>query len=766
MRLTTFKHTAFLCLFSLAAVSTSALAQITTSPTNYDLIVYSVTSDTTHIFRVTNSSSSQIDVFVGASNVFPEGGGYYSIPAGGTAEVELTLRSDQFTQSGIYESDIAVIDDQNNILVTVPYRVDYRHLDCAHFSDWRISSYPLLFNDSVRLLYYYWRNCTSDTLYLTGAAPDNMPWLSTIAAGDLAPYSVDYIPSFLDTTTPSEGFFRGNIELSVDDGMTTTDLAIPVVVDLDGQTHTVTPAEQTVTITEGQDELLLNFTLQQDSPTNKNISTRGDLVPPVTYVPGYWSSYDIKVLVDTSTLTHGRTDTQVEFIIDEGAVTLTADLSIIVVNPNNYEACLSQSAVVMDIQEGTYPGAYHVQLTNCGSAPFDYTVNAGHISWLSDVSPTSGNLGHLASETLVLRPSSNLTAGTYTDTITIDYGPNLQVSLPVIANVTTTTTPPQMAISQTSASATTPKGVVPAGTYINLANVGGGTMDFTISESLSWLNVTPSVGSLGAGNDVDLAFSYDVRNLNAGFYSGTVNVTTDGGNASVYVTLTVTNPVGLPVLTTKPTAISVTGVVGEAIPYQELKVVNTGGEGTFSLSHNISWINFPGVGSYTIGADDSINFQVLFVTAGLSAGTYSGNIIMQTLTEQSQIPVTMTLVDPYEVPTTSTNTIELTLQRNSGVHTETVQLSNSGAGWSMPYTAYDRPARNNGFPASFGNVSWLSVSPSSGTVFGNPANLTVSIDTNQMFTGTRTGFVVIDTANNKALVTVTVTITQGSEAEK
>jgi hypothetical protein len=99
----------------------------------------------------------------------------------------------------------------------------------------------------------------------------------------------------------------------------------------------------------------------------------------------------------------------------------------------------------------------------------------------------------------------------------------------------------------------------PTSQVYTLTNTGGTSISYTVSESISWLSLSPESGSLapGASAPVTLSITSVADSLYPGSYSGTVrftNVTNGNGNASRPASLTVeVRPVVA--LTSSPTMI-------------------------------------------------------------------------------------------------------------------------------------------------------------------------------------------------------------------
>ena len=93
-------------------------------------------------------------------------------------------------------------------------------------------------------------------------------------------------------------------------------------------------------------------------------------------------------------------------------------------------------------------------------------------------------------------------------------------------------------VAPTSLAAVCRTGTSPADDRFQVRNAGVGAMSFTVSESIPWLEVSPTVGvSSGSWEDVDVM--YDASGLAEGVYTGTITVSAAGTAVDVDVTLTV-----------------------------------------------------------------------------------------------------------------------------------------------------------------------------------------------------------------------------------
>ncbi len=114
--------------------------------------------------------------------------------------------------------------------------------------------------------------------------------------------------------------------------------------------------------------------------------------------------------------------------------------------------------------------------------------------------------------------------------------------------LTPTVMPPAIGLSPTSLSAVCTEGSNPAAGSFTVANTGGGTLTYSITDDAAWLSCSPSSGT-STGEADSVTVSYAAAGLSPGTYQGTVTVRDPAASNSpqlLPVTLTV-QPVLLPI---------------------------------------------------------------------------------------------------------------------------------------------------------------------------------------------------------------------------
>ncbi len=397
------------------------------------------------------------------------------------------------------------------------------------------------------------------------------------------------------------------------------------------------------------------------------------------------------------------------------------------------------------VQGGTNPSDQTVSVTNAGGGTMSWSAgsNAG---WL--ILTTAS--GSTAPGTLTASVNlAGLAAGTYNATITVTAvgATNTPRTAPVTLTVTAAPVPPTIGLSPSNLSFTGVQGGAnPSAQTVSVSNTGGGTLNWSVSDSAAWLTLSPASGTAPSSATASVSTS----GLTAGTYNATITVAATGATntpQTVPVTLTVTAAPVPPTIGLSPSSLSFTGAQGGANPAnQTLSVTNTGG-GTmsWSVSDNAAWLTLsPTSGSTTPGTVTvSVNLT------GLTAGTYNATVTITatgaTNTPQT-VPVTLTVTAaPPTIGLSPTSFTFTGVQGGANPANQTLSVTNTGGGtmsWSVTDTA-----------------TWLTLSPASGTA---PGSATVSVNLTGLTAGTYNATVTITATgatNTPQTAPVTLTVT-------
>ena len=282
------------------------------------------------------------------------------------------------------------------------------------------------------------------------------------------------------------------------------------------------------------------------------------------------------------------------------------------------------------------PSSKDYTVQNTGSGTLSWSVSKVQ-NWVS-LSQSSGTLGAGQSTTVTVSVNSNansLSAGSYSDTVSFTNNTNglgntsRGVSLSV-------TTQPNMSVSPSdwlSSSGQQGGPFSPSSKTYTVTNTGGGTLSWSASKAQSWVTVSPSSGTLGAGlsTTVTVSINNNANSLSAGSYSDTVSFTNNTnslGNTSRSVSLSVTTQ---PNMSVSPSdGLSSSGQQGGPFSpsSKDYTVQNTGiGTLSWSASKTQSWVTVtPSSGSLTAGQSASVTVSTNSNANGLSPNTYSDTV--------------------------------------------------------------------------------------------------------------------------------------------
>jgi len=186
------------------------------------------------------------------------------------------------------------------------------------------------------------------------------------------------------------------------------------------------------------------------------------------------------------------------------------------------------------------------------------------------------------------------------------------------------------------------EGSSPANDSFTVRNSGTGTLDYTVSDDVSWLSVSPSSGtSTGETNTVTV--SYNTDSLDDGPYSATITVsdpdaTNDSQTIDVSLTITASASATIDLSTT---ALTPDVDEGSDASDDTFTIANSGtGTLSYSITDNVGWLSVsPSSGSST-GETDTLT--VTYDTDSLADDTYNGTITV-TATGATNTPQTISV---------------------------------------------------------------------------------------------------------------------------
>ncbi len=378
---------------------------------------------------------------------------------------------------------------------------------------------------------------------------------------------------------------------------------------------------------------------------------------------------------------------------------------------------------------GSNPTNQTFQVSNLGSSTFNYTISES-ISWLN-VTPTSGGPVPPTATGTVSVDISGLSAGTYQGDIIVTANgvqgspDTVSVTLNIIQNPILSVSPESLTFYAEAG------GNNPANQTFQINNAGSGTFNYIISESVSWLDVTPTSGGPVPPTATETV-SVDISGLSAGAYQCYFIVVANGVQGSpdtVSVTLFITQN---PILAILPDNIQSYAEVGGNNPGDAYFYVDNIGSGSFNytITENVSWLSVSTTNGGPVPPMD--NIVITFDITGLQVGDYQGDVIVHApgaLNNPDTVIVSLEITQSPILSVTPDTLIFITQIAGDIPDDQIIQITNIGTG-TFDYTITE-------------NISWLSVSNMSGGPVPPSAADTVSVDTTGLIAGTYEGDIVI-----------------------
>jgi len=227
---------------------------------------------------------------------------------------------------------------------------------------------------------------------------------------------------------------------------------------------------------------------------------------------------------------------------------------------------------------------------------------------------------------VTIDPSSQ-SVGTHSSTITFDT--NIET---IIVSVTLTVLErPKLSIIPTSVEYKIHQGDIPPPTLFHVENTGGPGLEGSLSCQESWIQLSEHVI-----DDSLMSFTatYHTESLSPGIYKSTIVATSNGGNQTIPIVLTV---VPKPHLVVTPMHIRKQVAIGSS-ESDTLFLSNTGGPGlSGTITSSDPWL-LPSVNRYH---DETQQVQVYLNAHDLQAGIYHGTLTFTGNDQVIVVPVTL-----------------------------------------------------------------------------------------------------------------------------
>jgi hypothetical protein len=257
---------------------------------------------------------------------------------------------------------------------------------------------------------------------------------------------------------------------------------------------------------------------------------------------------------------------------------------------------------------------------------------------------------------------------------------------------------------------------------VAITNAGDGNFSWIASKDKGWLSIDPNNGESPA----TMTVSMDAHGLAPGTYEGNVTVRATGAEDSVK-TVSVTFVVQRAGLIVTPGAITHGTNVNSNESWNDQLSISNSGNGllVWTASDNRPWITLG-----TVAGTGSGTVPVTISSAGLSSGTYNGEIVITAPGAEGspeRVEVTLNVFEPGLSVTPGSLHDSVTAASGAPV-TKTLSIGNTGGG-SITWTA------TNSRP-------WVSLSASAGSAPPS-SNVTVTLNPAGLAPGTHRDTIVV-----------------------
>jgi len=392
------------------------------------------------------------------------------------------------------------------------------------------------------------------------------------------------------------------------------------------------------------------------------------------------------------------------------------------------ESELSFSAV----QGDPIPEGQTITISNTGGGLLSWSVSDGGSSWL-DQDESSGS-SNSATITVSVNTTS-LNPGLYDAIITVSSSNADNSPQTITVSYLVMESAPRIALSHSEIDFSVIQGFpIPGSQTFAITNMGGGTLDFSISDGgAAWLDEAPSSGS---SNNQIVTVSVNTTNLTPGLYGATIEVSSSNADNSPQ-TIAVTYRVSehLPHIALDETELTFNAVQGGSLPTSQVFTISNTGGGLLNWSisdDDIDWLDE----SPLVGSSNRELIMVSVNTTSLSPGQYDATITVASSNadNNSRSITVMYTVAPHPPHLDISETV-LTFSAVQDAPLPTSQsftISNTGGGtldWSI----------------SDGDIDWLDESPLVGS--SNSETITVSVNATDLSPGQHDATITVSSDN-------------------
>lgn len=611
------------------------------------------------------------------------------------------------------------------------------------------------------------RNAGAGTLTWTASAStaDGAAWLTLSAASGVAPANI--LASVNTTNLPGSGLVAGTFVGQVVLQSATSRVTVPVSYVVGAAAFRQINALNFIKVFGGANPLPqvitaastgANFTFNAVTVN----STGGSWlqISPSAYGFGISTPQAITVSVNPAvTLAAGTYSSEVVVESETGGQVLTVPVTL-TIEPNTatfFDDLPGQISFSM-VTKGNAPPPQVLPIRNAGPGTLDWTATTRTSDgglWLN-ISATSGTAP--SNPTVSVKPANlpggGLIAGTFTGQILLQADGNqvtVPVSLVVGDNVFRQINP--LSFTMTSG------GANPLPQVITVASTGTNFTFLAVTANSTggnWLTITPSAYGFGISTPQAVTVSVSpAATLGAGTYSSQIVMKSADGTQGLTIPVTLTiAPKTATFFDSLPGQLTFSMVTsGIAPPAQPLEIRNAGAgalawASTLTTSDGGAWLAIsPSTGTAPTVPSVSVIPSKL-PGGGLIAGTFTGQVMLQTAGDQVTIPVTMTV---GAAVFRQVNALDFNMTFGGAKPLpQLLNITSTGASFTFIASVANSTGGN-----------WLTISPSAyGFGLATPQNLIVTLNPAvTLAVGTYTAEIIAKSATGSTSMVIPVTLT-------
>lgn len=417
-----------------------------------------------------------------------------------------------------------------------------------------------------------------------------------------------------------------------------------------------------------------------------------------------------------------RTDENSNVRVAPGGET-TADMALDPIVP------LELSLINLDFGSSSSQESFNITNLRNGELDFTVTTSADFVT----ASPNTGRIG--AQNTTVIRVSidrANLAVGERTEQIIINV-PNRGSA---VVNVLITVLDASAAVLTLDQS-TLGYGTETTSRNVQVSNTGEKTLEWTAAVSDSWITLSDASGSLNPTANQSITINVNRTDLDAGEYTGTVDFSGNGGNATVNITMEVVPGNAQPVLGVSATEFD----FGLETQSFDVSINNTGNAVLdWSASSSDSWLTLSrSSGSVSPTGSQSLTLNVS--REGLNEGTFTATVTVSSNGGEATLNASMEV--PSQSPVLALSVTSLDFGETNDL--QSITIENTGLqdlNWSAST-----------------DQDWLSLSSTSGTVAAaSSQDINVNIDRSGLADGSYSGQISFTSDGGDATVAIDMTV--------